>query len=86
MKKLLTLFAALAFLLAISFSHQIFAKGHVPSHKEQVCHNGEVITVSQNALDAHIAHGNCPVPKDDSGCVGFTGDPCDCKLTCPIDL
>ena len=86
MKRLLALFIVAAFLLAIPVSHFVWSKGHVPSHKEQVCHDGKVIEVGQAAQPAHLDHGDCAVPKDDFGYIGFKGFSCDCSNTgCPLD-
>ena len=54
----------------------VSAKGHVPSHKDQVCHNGKTITVSESATPAHLAHGDTQLPEDDPQNVFFTGDDC----------
>ena len=76
MKRLLTLFIVAAFLLAIPVSHFVLGKGHVPSNKVQVCHKGEVITVSKNALNTHVNHGDCQLPACDFNNVFHTGDDC----------
>ena len=85
MKRLFVLFTVAAFLLAIPLSHVLLGKGHVPSNKDQVCHKGKVITVSQSALAAHQAHGDCLLPACDFANVFHTGDPCDCNNLAPRD-
>ncbi len=81
MKRLLALTTIFGFLLAIPASHLIgLPKGHVPAHKVQVCHDGgpvEVITVSKNALNAHLRHGDCQLPACDFNNVFQTGDSCE---------
>ena len=85
MKRLLGLLTVTAFLLAIPVSHFVLGKGHVPLNKVQVCHKGETITVSKNALNAHINHGDCQLPACDFANVFNTGDPCDCDDLAPPD-
>lgn len=77
MKRLLSLFAILAFLLAVPMSHVAWGKGHVPSHKEQVCHKGTVITVGASAVEGHKKHGDCRIDKATHLPPLFTGDSCD---------
>ena len=42
-----------------------------PPHKVTICHNGNVISVSQAAVPAHEAHGDCRAE-------GNSGDKCTC--------
>ncbi len=77
MKRLIVSCTVLAFLIGIPASHYVWGKGHVPVHKVQVCHKGEVVTVSQNALDAHLDHGDCQLPICDFANVFHTGESCD---------
>lgn len=46
--------------------------------KTNVCHNGFIIKVSQNSIDAHLEHGDflfrCDIEETDSGIVD-SGDP-----------
>ena len=79
MKKVFVLSAAAAVLLALSAYQNVWSKAHVPLHKVQVCHQGdpvEVITVSSNALSAHLGHGDCQVPACDFNNIFQTGDDC----------
>lgn len=77
MNRLLGLSALIAFLVAVPVTHFVWAKGHVPANKVQVCHkNDKVITVDQSALDAHLGHGDCHVPACDFNNVFHTGDSC----------
>ena len=75
MKKFFVLFAAVASLAAIPASN-VFVKGHVPAHKEQVCHKGHVIAVGARAVAAHEGHGDAFIDKNDPDNVFFTGDAC----------
>lgn len=73
-------------LLTLVGTQTVWSKAHVPTHKVQVCHVAEyaditseigvVITVSENALDAHWNHGDCQVPSCDFANVFHTGDAC----------
>ena len=91
----LTAFAAI-------FATQMgWSKAHVPTHKAQVCHveedaditsdRGVAITVSVNALTAHLNHGDCQLPSCDFNNVFHTGDACnrqpqdECPLSNPRD-
>lgn len=76
MKRLVLLSAVAGFLLAIPVSDVVWGKAHVPIHKVQVCHKGQTITVSENALGAHHGHGDCQLPACDFNNVFFTGDAC----------
>ncbi len=80
------------FALMLVSSNYALGKAHVRIGKVQVCHTGdviEVITVSVNALPAHLRHGDCQLPACDFNNVFFTGDDCstvscantDCCLT-----
>lgn len=82
MKKALVL-SALALLIAGIAAYQstdiVESKGHVSVKKTQVCHDGdpvEVITVSINALDAHLTHGDCRLPTCDFANAFDTEDGC----------
>ena len=75
MKKFFVLFAVVASLAAIPVSN-VFVKGHVPTHKDQVCHRGVVRTVGSSAVAAHLAHGDAFIDKDDPDNIVFTGDAC----------
>ncbi len=77
MKRLLGLFIVAAFLLAVPTSHFVWTKAHVPAHKEQVCHKGRVLAVSENAVDGHLGHGDCFINKRTKRPPLFTGDDCD---------
>lgn len=77
MKRLIISFTVLAFLIGIPASHYVLGKGHVPLHKVQVCHKGETITVSADALKGHLDHGDCQLPACDFANVFHTGDACD---------
>lgn len=80
MKKLIVV-SALALLIGGIASYwsvdAVHSKAHVPLKKVQVCHKGEVITVSQNALDAHLMrHDDCQLPACDFANIFSTGDTC----------
>ncbi len=77
MKKFFVLFAVVASLAAIPVSN-VLVKAHQPAHKEQVCHNGSVRTVGENAVEGHLVHGDCFIDKRDgnAGQTFFTGDAC----------
>ena len=88
--------AVAALIVALPASESVEGKGHVPLNKVQVCHDGdfggEVITVSKNALDAHLNHGDCQLPACDFNNVFHTGETCDannaggrCTLANPRD-
>lgn len=76
MKRLMLSFAAVGFLVAIPASNAVWGKGHVPIGKVQVCHNGSVNTVDDNALPAHLGHGDCQLPVCDFNNVFHTGEAC----------
>ena len=76
MKRVLVLSVAAAMLLAIPASHLVFGKAHVRLGKIQVCHEGRVVGVSENALGGHLSHGDCHLPACDFNNVFFKGDPC----------
>ncbi len=67
---------AVAAALAVASASSVLAKGHVPEHKEQVCHRGRTLTVGARAVAAHLRHGDIMLPKDDFGNIFFTGDDC----------
>jgi hypothetical protein len=75
MKRLLVLLLIVGFVVALPLSHLVLAKG--PAPKVEICHVtdsgsvfgdtvvvGHVISVSENALDAHLAHGDLEDFKD----------------------
>ena len=82
MRKVLVV-SALALLIAGIAAYQsvdtVESKGHVSVKKTQVCHDGdpvEVITVSINALQAHLRHGDCRLPTCDFANAFATEDSC----------
>ena len=75
--KLLLISIAGASLLAITASQMVWSKAHVPLHKVQMCHKGEVIQVGAPALSAHLRHGDVQLPACDFANVFQTGQPCD---------
>ena len=58
MKKLFILLITCLSVFIVSTT-SFAAKGGGP--KVELCHNGHMITVSQNAAAAHAAHGDLPV-------------------------
>ena len=76
MKRLLGFSLVAAFVLALPASHIVMGKAHVPAHKEQVCHAGEVIAVGAQAVDAHLSHGDCFIDKRTHLPPLFTRDAC----------
>jgi len=76
MKRVFGIFTGVALVGAIAFSPLLFGKGHVPSHKGQVCHQGQTITVSLNAIQAHLDHDDCQLPTNDGAHIFHTGDLC----------
>ena len=75
MKRILVSLAVVASLAAIPVSNAL-VKAHVPIDKAQVCHKGNVITVSRTSRSSHIAHADCGLPACDFANTFFTGDPC----------
>ena len=80
-----------AVVLSIPLSHLVVGKAHVRIGMVQVCHKGEVITISEKALRSHLAHGDCQLPACDFNNVFQTEDPCsgvdaDGDLRCDLDL
>ncbi len=63
--------AAIA-LVAVVMTLSIAAPAMAGSEKVEICHKGETITVSENAVPAHIGHG------DTVGACGDVGCPPDC--------
>lgn len=53
----------------------VFGKGHVPAHKDQLCHRGEVINVGKSAVAKHIAHGDVNLDQSTPPTL-FPGDAC----------
>ena len=76
MKRKLLLVVVAAALLAAPVAHYVWAKAHVPTKKVQVCHRGQTITLSANALQAHLGHGDCQLPACDFNNIFQTGDVC----------
>ena len=82
MKRFLVALAVVASLSAIPVSNAL-VKGHVPAHKDQVCHRGSTLTVGLGAADRHVAsHGDCLLPTTlfntaTETNVFHTGDACD---------
>lgn len=79
MKRVLLVLVVGTFLLAVPASHLLLGKGHVPAHKTQFCHEGEVIEVGSSAASAHLAHGDCELPACDFNNIFHKGEPCDCS-------
>ena len=77
MRRFLGLLIVAAFLVAASATHLVWAKGHVPAHKEQVCHKGSVLTIGAAAVRGHLRHGDCFIDKNTHMPALFTGDMCD---------
>ena len=75
MKKLLLSFAVVASLAAVPASRAL-VKAHVPAHKEQVCHKGQVIQVGASAVAGHVKHGDAFIDKRTQIPPVFTGDDC----------
>lgn len=65
---------ALAVMLALSsgFTATASAQG---ADKVTICHNGNTITVSENALDAHLGHGDTRGPCEDDAITDPEPDP-----------
>ncbi|NNF05527.1 MAG: hypothetical protein HKN21_02085 [Candidatus Eisenbacteria bacterium] len=76
MKRILAISLALTFLVALPAAHMVFAKGHVPDNKAQVCHKGKTLVVGTAAVEGHMRHGDCMLPANDPDNVFFKGDPC----------
>lgn len=84
MKRMMLALATAGFLLAIPASKALSGKGHVPIGKVQVCHagggtgaaTGQALMVDDNALAAHLGHGDCQLPACDFNNVFFNGDAC----------
>ncbi len=76
MKRILVTLAVVGSLAAIPVSNVLWGKAHVPAHKEQVCHKGEVITVGARAVKAHLGHGDAFIDKRTQIPPVFTGDDC----------
>ena len=68
MKRLLGLLIVGIFLLMVPASYLISAGKKA---KVDVCHNNHVINVSESALPAHLAHGDCEdvMVNDEGVCV-----------------
>ncbi len=67
-------------LVGVAVTHFALGKAHVPLHKTQFCHNGEVIEVGSAAGAAHLAHGDCELPACDFANIFHKGEACDCDL------
>ena len=76
MKRQLGLAAVAAIVLGLPATHFVWGKGHVPAHKEQVCHAGGVLAVGAPAVGAHLGHGDCFIDKLTHLPPLFTGDSC----------
>ena len=76
MKRILVSLAVVGSLAAIPVSNALWGKGHVPVHKSQVCHKGNVITVSRSAKGSHLRHGDCGIPACDLANMFQTGGDC----------
>ena len=74
--KLLLISIAGASLLAISASQMVWSKAHVPAHKVQMCHRGEVIQVGAPAMLGHVRHGDFQLPACDFANVFFDKQDC----------
>ena len=70
------LFAAAVAVLIAPVAELVLAKGHVPSHKSQVCHRGRTLTVGSPAVAGHLGHGDVQLPVDDINNIFHTGDDC----------
>ena len=77
MKRFLALTIVSAALVAIPASQLVFAKGHVPTNKTQVCHKGTIITIGIPAAKGHVKHGDKEIDVDTFTPPFFTGDFCD---------
>ncbi len=75
-KKMGALAILAAFSLAMPLVTHVWAKAHVPAHKEQVCHKGSVLTIGAPAVRGHLRHGDCFIDKATLIPPLFTGDPC----------
>ena len=76
MKRVLALSLLGGLLLALPALQPAWGKAHVPTKKIQVCHRGEVISVSGKALNAFLDQGSCQLPACDFNNVFFTGGSC----------
>ena len=76
MKRILLLVLLLSGGLALLVGQTASAKGHVPTHKVQACHKGTTITVGEDALAGHQAHGDGQLPACDFNNIFHTGDAC----------
>ena len=61
MKRLL--FAVAVAVLLAPATDVVFGKGHVPAHKEQVCHRGRVLAVGQAAVNVGLIRFRGHRPK-----------------------
>lgn len=86
MRRSFVLFGVVALCLALSVSHNALAGKKGPAPKVDICHVtdsidigngwtlvvGHVINVSENAIDAHLAHGDTLIYDDiDNGPIIF---------------
>jgi len=74
MKRVIVLSVLAMLLLAIPAL--LWGKGHVPNHKSQLCHSGEVIEVGSPAAAAHSGHGDMELPACDFANVFHKGESC----------
>ena len=80
MKRAIGLSIVAVLLLALAASNLLWSKAHVPLHKTQFCHAGEVIEVGSSAAAAHLGHGDCELPACDNNNVSFKEGACTCDL------
>ena len=67
------LFVGLLLVVSTIFS-QMNQTAQAQASKVKICHNFKVIEVSENALDAHLNHGDCLAEED-----AEKEDPCECE-------
>jgi len=84
MKRFSILFLVAVLLAAFPASHLALAKGHVPAHKDQVCHKGNVIEIDPGSVADHEGHGDIQLPACDFANVFHAGDSCDNTLATRI--
>ena len=70
------LFIGLLLVVSTIFS-QMNQTAQAQASKVKICHNFKVIEVSENALDAHLQHGDCLAEDAEKG----EGDLCECGVT-----
>ena len=83
MKRVLCFLALTAAVMAFPASHLLMSAGNA-SPKVDVCHNGQVINVSENAVEAHLQHGDCTADTDPVMQINQDGS-CECvKKDCRL--